>query len=234
MTSNLHEAVAVFEQHRPRLLGIAYRVLGRAADAEDVVREVWLRRQKTDRSALQAGAAGVVVLSTGPEGAPLRPAVPRRRAAAIAAGAGRLLMHHQIECDLHEVARHVPTVVLPTGIEAWPRPWDFGHSQRLISTASHAAGRFLDALRVSGPGPYRVNGPTEPATPAPAAHTTVTAAASENTTATATTTVTAAASANATATASENTTATATATTAPPTSPGPRGASESSAPGAAL
>lgn len=185
-------------------------------------------------AALQAGAASVVVLSTGPESAPLRPAVPRRRAAAIAARAGLLLMHHQIERDLHEVARHVPTVVLPTGIEAWPRPWDFGHSQRLISTASRAAGRFLDGLRVSGPGLYRENGPTEPATPTPAAHTTVPTAASENTTATATTPVTAAASASSTATASENTTATVPATTAPPATPGPRGASESSAPGAAL
>ncbi|MEV6651929.1 patatin-like phospholipase family protein [Streptomyces sp. NPDC051219] len=110
-------------------------------------------------AALQAGAASVVVLSTGPECSPLSPTVPRRRAGAIAARAGLLLMHHQIERDLHEVARHIPTVVLPTGIEAWPAPWDFGHSQRLISTASRTAGRFLDGLRVSGPGLYRVDGP---------------------------------------------------------------------------
>lgn len=108
-------------------------------------------------AALQAGAASVVVLSTGPESMPLRPAVPRRRAGAIAARAGLLLMRHQIERDLHEVSRHVPTVVLPTGIETWPAPWDFGHSQRLISTASRSAGRFLDELRVSGPGLYRVD-----------------------------------------------------------------------------
>ncbi|WP_328726697.1 sigma-70 family RNA polymerase sigma factor [Streptomyces sp. NBC_00259] len=50
VTSTLEEAVSVFEQHRPRLFGIAYRVLGNAADAEDVVQEVWLRWQKTDRS----------------------------------------------------------------------------------------------------------------------------------------------------------------------------------------
>ncbi|MEU2494579.1 patatin-like phospholipase family protein [Streptomyces sp. NPDC007883] len=170
--------------------------------------------------------AYVPVPSTGPESAPLRPAVPRRRAAAIAARAGLLLMHHQIKRDLHEVARYVPTVVLPTGIEAWPRPWDFGHSQRLISTASHAAGRFLDGLRVSGPGLYRVNGPTEPAAPTPAAHATVTTAGSEDTTATATATVTAAGSEDTTATAtatvtaaaSEDTTATAH-TTATATAP---------------
>ncbi|MFD5756259.1 patatin-like phospholipase family protein [Streptomyces mirabilis] len=115
-------------------------------------------------AALQAGAASVVVLSTGPESSPLSPTIPRRRASAIAARAGLLLMHHQIERDLHEVSQHIPTVVLPTGIEAWPAPWDFGHSQRLISTASRTAGRFLDGLRISGPGLYRGDDP--PATPA--------------------------------------------------------------------
>ncbi|MFG2858442.1 patatin-like phospholipase family protein [Streptomyces mirabilis] len=115
-------------------------------------------------AALQAGAASMVVLSTGPESSPLSPTIPRRRASAIAARAGLLLMHHQIERDLHEVSQHIPTVVLPTGIEAWPAPWDFGHSQRLISTASRTAGRFLDGLRICGPGLYRGDGP--PATPA--------------------------------------------------------------------
>ncbi|MDX2546242.1 patatin-like phospholipase family protein [Streptomyces sp. WI04-05B] len=107
-------------------------------------------------AALQAGAASVVVVATGPESAPLRPTVPRRRAGAIAARAGLLLFRHQIERDLHEVARHIPTVVLPTGIEAWPAPWDFGQTQRLISTACLTAERFLDGLRISGPGLYRV------------------------------------------------------------------------------
>ncbi|WP_238431964.1 patatin-like phospholipase family protein [Streptomyces cavernae] len=108
-------------------------------------------------AAHQAGAASVVVLSTGPESSPLRPTHPRRRASAIAGRAGLLLLRHQIERDLHEVSQHIPTVVLPTGIETWPAPWDFGHSQRLISTASRTAGRFLDGLRISGPGLYRVD-----------------------------------------------------------------------------
>ncbi|GAA4557200.1 patatin-like phospholipase family protein [Planotetraspora kaengkrachanensis] len=111
-------------------------------------------------AALQSGAASVVVLVTGPESRPLRPAVPPRRAAAVAARARLLLWHHQIERDLHEVSRRIPTVVLPTGIEDWPAPWDFGHSQRLINTASLAAGRFLDELRISGPGLYRADGPS--------------------------------------------------------------------------
>ncbi|MGP4091340.1 patatin-like phospholipase family protein [Streptomyces sp. KR55] len=111
-------------------------------------------------AAQQAGAASVVVLSTGPESSALSPVVPRRRVGAIAARAGLLLLHHQIERDLHEVSQHIPTVVLPTGIEAWPAPWDFGHSQRLISTAELTAGRFLDGLRISGPGLYRLDGPS--------------------------------------------------------------------------
>ncbi|MGW7427738.1 patatin-like phospholipase family protein [Streptomyces sp. NPDC054813] len=110
-------------------------------------------------AALQAGAASVVVLATGPESSPLRPTTPRRRAGAIAARAGTLLLHHQIERDLHEVSKHIPTVVLPTGIETWPAPWDFRQAQRLISTASRTTGRFLDGLRISGPGLYRVDGP---------------------------------------------------------------------------
>lgn len=48
--SSLDQAVAVFVELRPRLFGIAYRVLGSAVEAEDVVQEAWMRWQKTDRS----------------------------------------------------------------------------------------------------------------------------------------------------------------------------------------
>ncbi|WP_191298934.1 patatin-like phospholipase family protein [Lentzea cavernae] len=106
------------------------------------------------RAAWQAGAASVVVLAVGPESSPLV-RTPRRRAGAIAARAGVLAFRHQIERDLREVSAHVPVVVLPTGVDDWPPPWDFRHSARLIATASRTAGRFLDGLRVSGPGLYR-------------------------------------------------------------------------------
>lgn len=53
----LAEAVSVFVQHRPRLFGIAYRVLGSVVEAEDVVQEVWLRWQKTDRSVVVSPVA---------------------------------------------------------------------------------------------------------------------------------------------------------------------------------
>ncbi|WP_405651422.1 sigma-70 family RNA polymerase sigma factor [Streptomyces sp. NBC_00019] len=54
---DLEEALSVFVQHRARLFGIAYRVLGSAAEAEDVVQEVWLRWQKTDRSVVNSPVA---------------------------------------------------------------------------------------------------------------------------------------------------------------------------------
>ncbi|MFB4315891.1 patatin-like phospholipase family protein [Actinomadura sp. 21ATH] len=114
-------------------------------------------------AALEAGAASIVVLSTGPEWWSLRPAVPPRRAGAVAVRSGLLLLHHQIERDLNEVSRRVPTVVPPTGVDTWPAPWDFGHSQRLIDTAALAAGRFLDRLRITGPGLYRDDPAVPPA-----------------------------------------------------------------------
>ncbi|MFD6193491.1 sigma-70 family RNA polymerase sigma factor [Streptomyces sp. NPDC060275] len=53
----LDEAVSVFVELRPRLFGIAYRVLGSVVEAEDVVQEVWLRWQKTDRSVVNSPVA---------------------------------------------------------------------------------------------------------------------------------------------------------------------------------
>ncbi|MFF8959887.1 RNA polymerase sigma-70 factor [Streptomyces sp. NPDC014894] len=40
----------VFEEHRPLLAAVAYRMLGRAADAEDVVQDAWLRWTARDRA----------------------------------------------------------------------------------------------------------------------------------------------------------------------------------------
>lgn len=39
------QSVDVFEVERPRLLGLAYRILGSAVDAEDVVQDAWIRWQ---------------------------------------------------------------------------------------------------------------------------------------------------------------------------------------------
>jgi RNA polymerase sigma-70 factor (ECF subfamily) len=49
---DLEQAAAVFARVRPRLFGIAYRMLGSATDAEDLVQDVWVRWQTCDRGAV--------------------------------------------------------------------------------------------------------------------------------------------------------------------------------------
>ncbi|MET7754127.1 RNA polymerase sigma-70 factor [Streptomyces sp. NPDC005389] len=53
-----------FEEHRPMLLGVAYRMLGRAADAEDVVQEAWLRWTAEDRAEVREPRAFLVRITT--------------------------------------------------------------------------------------------------------------------------------------------------------------------------
>ncbi|MEV4262805.1 RNA polymerase sigma-70 factor [Kribbella sp. NPDC049584] len=55
--TELDDAVAVFNEVRPRLMGIAYRMLGSHTEAEDLVQEVWLRWQAADRSTVQSPVA---------------------------------------------------------------------------------------------------------------------------------------------------------------------------------
>ena len=50
---DLERAAVVFAELRPRMFGIAYRMLGSAAEAEDVVQDAWLRWQNCDRSAVE-------------------------------------------------------------------------------------------------------------------------------------------------------------------------------------
>ena len=47
------QGLAAFFSVRPRLFGIAYRMLGSAAEADDLVQDVWVRWQTTDRSSVQ-------------------------------------------------------------------------------------------------------------------------------------------------------------------------------------
>ncbi|MFG2557122.1 sigma-70 family RNA polymerase sigma factor [Streptomyces sp. NPDC048581] len=61
---DLDAAVSVFVQHRRRLFGIAYRMLGSVVEAEDVVQEVWLRWQLTDRSVVANPAAFLSSITT--------------------------------------------------------------------------------------------------------------------------------------------------------------------------
>ncbi|MEU4269652.1 RNA polymerase sigma-70 factor [Streptomyces sp. NPDC026092] len=54
----------VFQEHRPMLHGVAYRMLGRAADAEDVVQDAWLRWTATDREDVREPRAYLVRITT--------------------------------------------------------------------------------------------------------------------------------------------------------------------------
>ncbi len=53
-----------FTQLRPRVLGVAYRMLGSMAEAEDVAQEVWLRWNGTDREAIENAEAWLVATTT--------------------------------------------------------------------------------------------------------------------------------------------------------------------------
>ncbi|HET9168281.1 MAG TPA: sigma-70 family RNA polymerase sigma factor [Actinospica sp.] len=61
---DLEEAAAVFMRVRPRLFGIAYRMLSSVTEAEDLVQEVWLRWQTCDRSAVANPAAYLATTTT--------------------------------------------------------------------------------------------------------------------------------------------------------------------------
>jgi RNA polymerase sigma factor (sigma-70 family) len=52
-SSEHNDGLSAFAFVRPRLFGIAYRMLGSAAAAEDIVQDVWLRWQSTNRSAVE-------------------------------------------------------------------------------------------------------------------------------------------------------------------------------------
>lgn len=53
-----------FTSLRPRVLGVAYRMLGSMAEAEDVAQEVWLRWNGTDREAIENAEAWLVATTT--------------------------------------------------------------------------------------------------------------------------------------------------------------------------
>jgi RNA polymerase sigma-70 factor, ECF subfamily len=63
-TADLDHAASVFAGMRPRLFGIAYRMLGSSAEAEDIVQEVWLRWQAYDRSTVLNAPAFLATAAT--------------------------------------------------------------------------------------------------------------------------------------------------------------------------
>ncbi|MFI8185747.1 RNA polymerase sigma-70 factor [Actinacidiphila glaucinigra] len=63
-TDALEQATRDFMAARPRLFGIAYRVLGSAAEAEDIVQEAWLRWQTMDHADVREPAALLTTITT--------------------------------------------------------------------------------------------------------------------------------------------------------------------------
>src|SRR6186713_1485464 len=55
---------ATFEPHRRRLLGLAYRMLGSMAEAEDAVQEAYLRWHDTDRESVKEPRAFLMTTTT--------------------------------------------------------------------------------------------------------------------------------------------------------------------------
>ncbi len=55
---------AQFEAHRPLMFSIAYRMLGSASDAEDILQEAYLRFQDTDFAAVTSPKAFLSTIVT--------------------------------------------------------------------------------------------------------------------------------------------------------------------------
>jgi RNA polymerase sigma-70 factor (TIGR02957 family) len=60
----MSDGVEQFMEVRPRLFGIAYRMLGSATEAEDILQEVWLRWQAYDRGTVESPAAFLATATT--------------------------------------------------------------------------------------------------------------------------------------------------------------------------
>jgi RNA polymerase sigma-70 factor, ECF subfamily len=62
--THLDEAANVFWLLRPRLFGIAYRIVGDWTEAEDIVQDAWMRWQVCDRSIVLNSTAFLVTTTT--------------------------------------------------------------------------------------------------------------------------------------------------------------------------
>ncbi len=63
-TGEHDDGLSAFAPVRPRLFGIAYRMLGSAAEAEDVVQDVWMRWQSTNRNVVENPPAYLATTTT--------------------------------------------------------------------------------------------------------------------------------------------------------------------------
>ena len=76
MSRTVDRATEVFEQLRPRLRSVAYRMTGSVSDAEDICQECWLRWARVDHDEVRDPEAFLVSVAT-------RLAIDRQRAAAV-------------------------------------------------------------------------------------------------------------------------------------------------------
>ena len=60
----MDSSTPTFNRNRPRLLGIAYRMLGSVAEAEEVVQDAWLRWHQRPDDALDSAEAWLVTVTT--------------------------------------------------------------------------------------------------------------------------------------------------------------------------
>ena len=58
------DGLSAFLSVRPRLFGIAYRMLHSPAEAEDIVQDVWIRWQTADRSTVRDAPAFLTTTTT--------------------------------------------------------------------------------------------------------------------------------------------------------------------------
>lgn len=72
----MNDTITSFERLRPRLQGIAYRMLGSMAEAEEVVQDAWLRWHEAAPAAVESDDAWLVTVTT-------RIAIDRLRAAKV-------------------------------------------------------------------------------------------------------------------------------------------------------
>ena len=64
METEHDDGLSGFVDVRPRLFGIAFRMLGSASEAEDIVQDVWLRWQSTNRSVVENPPAFLAATTT--------------------------------------------------------------------------------------------------------------------------------------------------------------------------
>ncbi|MFD9522425.1 RNA polymerase sigma-70 factor [Streptomyces sp. NPDC059979] len=64
MSTHVAASAADFEEHRPRMFGIAYRMLGSAAEAEDAVQDAYLRWAAADREDVEHPGAWLAKVVT--------------------------------------------------------------------------------------------------------------------------------------------------------------------------